>query len=169
MTEMTWTTMHIGGALPADKIDDLIGAILEDFHEIANGPTQEDDEELVREAAGEAISLLVQGQVNHGDPDAVVAFCQKHGLIYWLHFDAGYEWDSGIQIWSPGADRIEEIGASAQGYSPMVDLSSLRIWADGGNTLQHFIDDASRFESHKVPPLTIVETTAETPREIVQP
>ena len=150
MSEPTWTTMHIGGALPLNRIEELIEAIDGDFYEMAGDCSIG----AVKAAADEAASMCVQGQVNHGNPQGVIAFCRANGLPYWLHFDAGYEWDSGIQIWKPGNEKEDECPASAQGYTPTVDLSTLRIWAKAGLTLQHIIDNVARFESGAVPPLT---------------
>jgi hypothetical protein len=156
MSEPTWTTMHIGGALPADKIEELIDRIHEDFVQEVQEAPESDDE--IRAVVSKGKSLFLQANVNCGNPDAVIAFCIDNNLTYWLHYDAGYEWDSGIQIWVPGASAVpEECPASAQGYTPVVDLATMRIWAKQGLTLQHVIDETARFESEKVPPLTIVE------------
>ena len=159
MTEMTWTTMHIGGALPSNRIDELIERIHEDFVQDAQDAPESEDE--VRAVVGKGESLFLQAHVNYGNPDAVVAFCIENNLTYWLHYDAGPEWDSGIQIWKPDASTVpEECPASAQGYTPVVDLATMRIWEKQGLTLQHVIDETARFETDKVPPLTIVETAA---------
>lgn len=165
MSEVTWTTMHIGGPLPADKIEDLLDMIDGAFSEMAAGP---DDGNQVRDAVKAKESLFLQGQVNYGNPECVTTFCKEHSLTYWLHFDAGCEWDAGIQIWKPGDEAEQECPASAQGYTPTVDFSTLQIWNRQGLTLQHVIDDTARFLSEAVPPLTIVgepvadEQTAET-------
>ncbi|WP_079601907.1 hypothetical protein [Bradyrhizobium erythrophlei] len=148
---MTWTTMHIGGPIPASKIDDLLATIEDDFSEMAIGP---DDENQVRDVANKNESLILQGQVNCGNPATVIDFCVENDLPFWLHFDAGYEWDSGIQIWKPGT-HVEECSASAQGYEPTLNLKELRGRESSGEYLREVIDDLARFESDKVPPLTI--------------
>jgi hypothetical protein len=159
MAESTWTTMHIGGTLPASKIADLVEAIIDDFHEIAEGPNTIDDNRYVSDVANRNESLLVQGQVNCGNPDAVIDFCVGNDLPFWLHFDAGYEWDSGIQIWKPGT-HVEECPASAQAYGPMISLHELESLPEGTNIMDA-IENLQRFTSDKVPPLTIVEDAAD--------
>jgi hypothetical protein len=160
MAESTWTTMHIGGTLPASKIADLVEAIIGDFHEIAEGPNTIDDNRYVSDVANRNESLLVQGQVNYGNPETVIDFCQKNNLPLWLHFDAGPEWDSGIQIWQPGWPDVEQCEASAQGYVPVISLNELESLPEGTNIMDT-IENLQRFTSEKVPPLTIVEDAAD--------
>ncbi|UGY15213.1 hypothetical protein HAP48_0042930 [Bradyrhizobium septentrionale] len=152
MPDTTWTTMRVGGALPSDKIEALLEAIENDFsYECQEAP---DDEEDLRAIVAKGESVKLQAHV-YGNPDRVVAFCKENGLPFWMHCEAGYEWDAFISIWAPGMAKEEECPASGQGYTPQVDLSTLRTWA--GNGILMLIKDVERFESERVPPLTITE------------
>lgn len=150
MAEPTWTTVHIGGALPANLIEAFLDAA--DYFYDCDGDF---DEESIRAAASENRSLMLQGNVNYGNPEVLVAFCRKHGLPFWLHFDSGYEWDAGIQTWRPGDDAVAEHGATDQGNEPEMSLQELRAAAKAGKTLADVIDHMTRFESDWVPAITI--------------
>lgn len=152
MTEMTWTTMHIGGSLPSDKIDDLIEAA--DCFCNRDGDF---DEKGIRLAANENRSLCMQGDVNYGNPETLIDFCQNNNLPFWLHFGSGYEWDAGVQIWKPGDDGITEHGATDQGREPDISLQELRRAEKAGKTLSDVIADMARFENDWVPAIAIVE------------
>jgi hypothetical protein len=152
MAEMTWTTMHIGGAIPENRIDELVEIISSYFHDAQDIP---EDEDAVRAVIAKNESLFIQGSVNYGNPEELKDFCQQYGLPYWCHFDAGYEWDAGINIWRPGFEKEEDCAASAQGYTPDVTLGELRLFAKQGETLADVIAHAERFTAEAVPPLTI--------------
>lgn len=153
MSDTTWTTMHIGGSLPSDKIEEFLEAIKEEFSYEAQ--TRPDDEKEIREAVAKGESILLQAHVV-GQPEEVICFCQQNNLTYWLHYDAGYEWDAGIEIWKPGADRVETCGASGQGYEPMISLQELRK-LDSNTFVRETVAELARFEAERVPPLTIIE------------
>lgn len=155
MADTTWTTMHIGGALPSHKIDDFLEAIGSDFsYEVQEAP---DDKDELRALVAKGDNVTLQAHV-YGNPDAVTAFCKENNLVFWQHCEAGYEWDSFITIWAPGMEKEQECPASGQGYSPQIELATLRSWAKlSSSTLQTIIDETARFESDKVPPLTITE------------
>jgi hypothetical protein len=161
MSEPTWTTMHIGGTLPANKIEELLEWAENHFYDKDGDWTEED----VRIAANENRSILLQGQVNYGNPEGLVDFCQEIGLPFWLHFDAGPEWDAGIQTWKPGG-QVEECSASAQGSEPVISLQELRrILKDDVYDLKDTVENLALFESDKVPPITIGEPVADEPME----
>ena len=163
MVDTTWTTMHVGGALPAGKIAAFLDAIESDFsYEAQEAPTSEEDIQTIV-AKGE--SALMQAHCI-GNPDDVIDFCKANDLTFWVHYDYGNEWDSYIEIWAPGMDRPEETPASAQGYSPLVSLATLQMRAEKNIGLPSVIEEIARFESHKVPPLTITaETVADAATE----
>ena len=154
MGDTTWTTMHVGGALPSNKIEDFLDEIKTDFsYECESAPDSEED---IRATVKDGTNLVLQAHVS-GSPDNVIRFCKENGMPFWVHYDAGYEWDSYIVIWRPGMAREEECPASAQGYSPQVDLADLRRALKDGRSLEQVIEDTASFESAKVPPLTITE------------
>jgi hypothetical protein len=157
MAEMTWTTMHIGGALPASKIEELID-LLDCFSDAQEKP---DDESDLRDNIRENKSLLLQGQVNYGNPEELVNFCQDNKLPYWLHFAHGYEWDPGIQIWHPDFPKVLECAASEQGYAPVIELAMLRANLKNGSTLADVVGGLEVYTSERCPPMTIIEDVKE--------
>ncbi|WP_439398547.1 hypothetical protein ACRQ5Q_14665 [Bradyrhizobium sp. PMVTL-01] len=154
MADTIWTTMHIGGALPSNLIEDFLDEIKTDFsYECQSAPDSEDD---IRVIVKDRVSLLLQAHVA-GSPDNVIRFCKDHGMPFWVHYDAGYEWESYIVIWRPSMVKEEECPASSQGYTPQADLADLRRWLAAGWTLERAVEEVSRFESSNVPALTITE------------
>lgn len=148
MTEMTWTTMHIGGPLSREKCHEL-----EEIVNIEFNYRLVYDVERMAEKGNKP--LFLQGEVSYGNPDALLKFCQENGLTYWLHYDAGHEWDSGIWVWKPGVEKKLMSSASAHYYVSMVYAGDLADYAEKGYTLQQVIDLMSAFDVEKVPPLTI--------------
>jgi hypothetical protein len=157
MVEMTWTTMHIGGSLPASKIDELI-ALFDVFSDAQEKP---DDEAELRDNIAANKSLLIQGQVNYGNPDELIEFCKDNKLAFWLHFDAGYEWDPGIQVWHPDFPAIIECAASGQGYAPVIELAMLKENLKNGSTLADVVGGLQVYTSEHCPPMTIIEDAKE--------
>lgn len=148
MGESTWTTMHIGGALPANKREELEEAIRDDFHDLQS------DGEDIDPAVAEKRSLLVQGHCR-GEPDTVIAFCEDYSLPFWLHYDAGTEWSAFINVWKPGMEKVSECAADSQDYKPVISLDALIHRAGKGATLASVVEYLSAFDPDKVPPLTI--------------
>lgn len=164
----TWTTMHIGGSLPSNLIEEFLDCLHEDFFDISEGPTSDRPEEDLRVVAAACQSLVLQGHVCGGEPDAIKGFCVANNLTYWLHFDAGYEWDAGIVIWCPDDPKAIELASSGDnsGRLPSISIDDLRASLMIGSALSDVIDRMARFEPNKVPALVIIETTdAETNHE----
>lgn len=152
MTEMIWTTMHIGGALPENRIEALTEAVHSDFSEHTADSPDHGHEDAIEEKR----SVCFQGYVNYGDPDEVVAFCWQHDLPYWLHFEAkGGVTDGGIQVWAPGMEKALEETATSETYEPVATLDDMRRAKAAGLTLDQVIEKVERFDPNKVPPLTL--------------
>jgi len=155
MTEMTWTTMRIGGELPADKIEELHEIVTGEFSDLQYDEGFGIDN--LKEVAAAGKSLFIQGSANDGNPQATADFCRNNNLTFWLHYDAGYEWDAGIQTWKPGMDEFKECCASAQGYGPAIDLAELRLYLARGDDLLTVVEALAPFDADAVPPLTITK------------
>jgi hypothetical protein len=155
---MTWTTMHIGGALPASKIEELVDLIDRYFYDVQEAPENEAD---LRDNIRENKILFLQGQVNYGNPEELTAFCRENKLPYWLHFDAGYEWDPGIQVWHPDFPAVIECAASGQGYTPVIELATLKENLKNGSTLADVVGGLQVYTSEHCPPMTITEDAKE--------
>jgi hypothetical protein len=161
MVEMNWTTMTIGGKLSASLVDELQERIDEDFHEQVGESIQGADELCAQ--------LIVQGNVNYSNPDAVEAFCVDHSLPYHIHWAArDGMFDSGIKVWEPGMDKPAECSASSESYDPSAELAVLRTWLDEGKSLADVIAHLARFDDDKIPAFAIVpdEIVVTAPSEV---
>jgi hypothetical protein len=145
--------MRIGGELPIDKIEELRKIVTSEFSDLQYDEGFGIDN--LKEVAAPGKSLFIQGSVNDGNPQATADFCRSNSLAFWLRYDAGYEWDAGIQIWKPGMDEFKECCASARGYGPMIDLTELRLYLARGDDLLTVVEALAPFEADAVPPLTI--------------
>ena len=152
MTEMTWTTMHIGGPLPENKIGELCEAIDEDFS--GNKPT-EGWEGAIEGSIKAKVALYIDGEVNYGDADAVEAFCLEYGLTFHVHWDAKPGcFNEGCKV--SGPCHYQEGGADE--YGPTISLTELKHYRDQGDSLELIIERLERLEASKVPPLTLGPT-----------
>lgn len=134
MAEDTWTSIEIGGAIPQNLIATLVDLVEEDFGDLECAP-----EDAIHDALRDKKSVNFTGNVNYGNPDQICAFCQDHGLSYWLWCDDGYEWSSLIKVWRPGYEEELTIGADSQSREPLIgigeimqfeSLAKLKEWAE---------------------------------------
>jgi len=116
MTEMTWTIMRIGGELPANKIAELREIVVSEFIDLQYDEGFGIDN--LNEVAAAGKSLFIQGSVNDGNPQATADFCRNNNLAFWLHYDAGYEWDaaskSGNSAWTKSKSAVPARKAMAR-------------------------------------------------------
>lgn len=145
MTEMTYTTVHIGGAIPQNLIGELEELISESFHDLYS------DEPNVEAAITAGTSFEVTGNVNYGNPEEVIAFCHEHNLTYWHWCDSGCEWSSHIVIWCPEMKgKTSEVAADSQLYEPLVPLRTLMQFENLQDLRTYLLAHCS----DAVPPLT---------------
>ena len=154
MGEPTWTTMHIGGALTPDKIEEL--------YAIADGEFSDRQfiADFLEQAQAGVEPLMLQGFVNMGDPDEVIDFCKENGLTFWLHFDAGSGWDSGIQVWHHGWDGVKQCSASGQGYEAVIAIEALKARVERGEAVADIIAEFNIFNESTIPAFTLAKEEA---------
>lgn len=141
MSEPIGMSIEIGGALPANLIEEFLDSIKDVLGDIEYGPLTED--ELLKEV-GRPIKW--GGVSNYGMCDEIVAFCEKHNLSYVHHSDAKYEYDASVAYWTPGmknpvslkSDNDNNCLVDAATIRPLTDLL-LAVAKDGKNALPLFV------------------------------
>ena len=155
MTEMTWTTLVIGGPMPKNKVNEFRALVREYFG--GDGVLDKPDDSI-DDALREGRSVSLSGELNFGSAEELEHRCRQWGLTYWKQWDANAGvFDTGIEIWNPGLDEPAEQTAACEQGVPALTLPQLEMAAVKGMTLQEVIADLAKFESARVPPLTIGE------------
>jgi hypothetical protein len=153
MAEMTWTTLAIGGHVPANKLAEFRELCDEYFGGFGAVDKPKD---LIDRALRDGESVTFADTLDFGNADELEAVCKRWGLTYWKHWDAvGGQFDSGIEIWRPGMERAKEQTATCEQDQPALTMSQLQALAEQGHTLQQVIEMLDEFSATKVPPLTI--------------
>ena len=145
MTEMSWTVYHIGGKLPAGKLDEL-KKFAEDFEE-------HDSSEGIK--GGEV--LVLQGSLNYGNHDDLDEFLQENGLPFhaaWAAVPGAF--DSGARWWNPTMGEDIEEGMANDDGEPIVPLGALEMALQQGRTLADLIAELALQSSTVVPPLELI-------------
>lgn len=116
MSEPTWTRIEIGGTLTSKQAKKLLEAIAEEFYEYTGATTVNE----IKKKDGNCW----EGRVNYGEPDEVIAFCEKHNLTYSHHCEAGPEWDATDTFWMPGMEGKDITQTSEAGH--VVPINTIR-------------------------------------------
>jgi hypothetical protein len=153
MTEMTWTTLVIGGLLPRTKITEF-RELCDDYF---GGPGSLDNPKvLVDEAIANRTVLTLSGSQNWGNADDFEPSCRVWGLSTWKDWDAvGGQFDSGLEIWRPGFEQPKEQTATYENDRPVLNIDQLRGFKQEGKTLSDEVATLDEFSSSHVPPLSI--------------
>jgi hypothetical protein len=147
VSEMTWTTFHIGGPLPHDLQDE--------FDEIVENGYWEDPDD-VEEAIAKGRSFCLSGEANYGNDEELESFCQENGLTYWKHWDGkSGVFDGGIEIWKPGMEKEETCACSDDGGDPHISIGELRTAEQAGKSIGDLIAELDKFSMDAVPALTL--------------
>jgi hypothetical protein len=151
MSEVTWTTMFIGGPVPANKIEEFI-TIVDNYFvpQDAN-----DDGEWFHGVLKSRLRLELADSQNFGNVDELETFCALYGLSYWKHWEAvSGQFEAGIAVKRPNEPLIECTATSDNGQ-PALALFELEHRMHQGWSLGDVVTDLRRFDPHLVPPLTI--------------
>ena len=105
MGEYVWTSIVIGGKL-SRKTADKLAEFEEEFEE------EFEDSGDVADAIKQKYAVCFQGEVNYGNPEELIDFCQKHKLAYNVCWAAKCgAFGSGMIYWFPDMKEPVEVDA----------------------------------------------------------